>query len=227
METGTPVRIGTVFDVASVTKPFTATAILMLVEAERLRLDDPITKFVSDAPATWKDVTIRHLLSHTSGIRGGAWVECEGAPLLYISGKRYLQDFIGSPLLFPPGHGAAYSDPAYFLLGMVIEKVSGLTYRDFMQQRIFAPAGMASSRIMNRQEIVQEHASCYALRNGVIKNDRRVWQHDLPSYFGMQSTADDLAQWGIALNRRTLLTPTTLEQMWNPTRLADGTPGAC
>jgi CubicO group peptidase (beta-lactamase class C family) len=224
LETETPVRPGTVFDLASVTKPFTAAALLMLMQDGKLRLDDHITTFIAGAPVAWKDITVRHLLSHTSGIRGGGWVESDGSPLLHITAKRYLQDFIGSPLLFAPGHGADYSDPGYFLLGMVIEKVSGLTYRDFMQQRVFGPAGMTSTRIMDRREIVKDHASCYALHNGVIENDRRVWQHDLPSYFGMQSTADDLGRWEIALNRRAPLSAATLEQMWKPATLANGTP---
>ncbi len=186
LETETPVRPGTVFDLASVTKPFTAAAVLMLVQDGKLRLDDHIAALIADAPIAWKDITIRHLLSHTSGIHGGGWVESDGFPLLHITAKRYLQDFIRSPLLFAPGQGAEYSDPGYFLLGMVIEKVSGMAYRDFMQQRVFGPVGMTSTRIMDRREIVKGHASCYALHNGVIENDRRVWQHDLPSYFGAQ-----------------------------------------
>ena len=222
IETETPVRPGTVFDLASVTKPFTAAAVLMLVQDGKLRLDDLITTFITDAPVAWKEITVRHLLSHTSGIRGGGWVESDGSPLLHLTAKRYLQDFIGSPLLFASGKGADYSDPGYFLLGMVIEKVSGLAYRDFMRQRIFGPAGMTSTRIMDRREIVKGHASCYALHNGVIENDRRVWQHDLSSYFGMQSTADDLSRWEIALNRHAPLSAATLQQMWKPATLANG-----
>jgi len=223
LETQTPVRPGTVFDLASVTKPFTATAIMLLVQDGKLHLDDPVSAWIADAPEAWKLITIRHLLSHTSGIRGGGWVEADGSPLLHITAQRHLKDFINSPLSFEPGHGAQYSDPGYLLLGMIIEKASGMPYRDFMQQRIFTPSGMGSTRIMDRREIVKDHASCYALRDGTIENDRRVWQHDLPSYFGMQSTANDLARWVILLNSGKPLDHALQQQMWQPTSLADGT----
>ena len=223
LETESPVRRDTVFEIASVTKPFTAAAVLMLVQDGKLRLDDHITTLIGDAPVAWKNITVRHLLSHTSGIQGGGWVESDGSPLLHITARRHLQDFVGSPLLFAPGERAAYSDPGYLLLGMIIEKASALRYRDFMQQRVFGPAGMTSTRIMDRREILKGHASCYSLRNGVVENDRRVWQHDLPSYFGMVSTADDLARWEVALSQGTLLSAATLAEMWTPTKLMDGT----
>ena len=223
LETESPIRRDTVFETASMTKPFTAAAVLMLVQDGKLRLDDHINTLIGDAPAAWKNITVRHLLSHTSGIQGGGWVESDGSPLLHITARRHLRDFVGSPLLFAPGKGAAYSDPGYLLLGMTIEKVSGLRYREFMQQRVFGPAGMTSTRIMDRREIVKGHASCYSLRNGVVENDRRVWQHDLPSYFGMLSMADDLARWEVALSKGTLLSAATLAEMWTPTKLMDGT----
>jgi CubicO group peptidase (beta-lactamase class C family) len=141
LETESPVRRDTVFEIASVTKPFTAAAVLLLVEDGKLRLDHQINSFIADAPVAWKNITVRHLLSHTSGIQGGGWVESDGSPLLHITARRHLQDFVDSPLLFAPGERAAYSDPGYLLLGMMIEKVSGLRYRDFMQQRVFGPAG--------------------------------------------------------------------------------------
>jgi len=222
LETGTPLGIDGVFELASVTKPFTATAIMMLVEEGKIGLDEPIFKYISNGPTAWKDITVRQLLSHTSGLRGGGWVERDGSPLLDISVRQQFDDISKAPLEYAPGQGAAYSDPGYFLLGMIIEKVSGMSYRRFMQERVFLPFGMTSTRIEDRHAIVRNHVSEYTLVNGQLEHDRRVWQHELPSYYGVWSTVDDLAKWNIALERNQVVKAQTLEQMWTPTKLKDG-----
>ncbi len=222
LETAAPVRIDSVFEIASVTKPFTASAVMLLVQDGKIHLDDPIDTLIERAPAAWKGITVRHLLSHTSGLRGGGWVECNGSPLLDISSGQQFEDIVKSPLLFAPGEGATYSDPGYFLLGMIIERASGLLYRHFMQQRVFVPTGMTSTRILDRREIVKGHVSCYTLRNGQVEHNRRVWQHELPSYFGILTTVDDMIRWDTALKKGRLLRPETLSAMWTPTRLKNG-----
>lgn len=222
LETNTPLSTRGVFEIASVTKPFTATAILMLVEEGKIRLDDPIVKFIDHAPAAWKDITVRHLLSHTSGLRGLGWVECDGSPLLKISAQRHFEEIAKLPLQFTPGDGAAYSDSGYFLLGMIIEKVSGMRYGEFMQRRVFSPFEMSETSILDRRVIVKNHVSGYTLHDGRVEHERRVWQHELPSYFGMLSTVDDLAKWNIALVEGRVLKPETLAQMWTPTKLKNG-----
>src|SRR5713101_2618714 len=188
LETGTRVRSDSVFEVASVTKPFTATAVIALAEEGKLNLDDPISKFIDGTPATWKSITVRHLLSHTSGLPGGSPVKRDGSPLLEITTRQQYDDVLMCSLASVPGERGLYSDPGYFLLGMIIEKVSGLPYNQYMEKRIFGPAGMKSSRIGDRRAIVRNHASCYLLRDGQLENDRRVWQHELPSFFGMWTT---------------------------------------
>lgn len=222
LEMETQVRTDSVFEIASVTKPFTAMAVMQLVEEGKVHLDDPITNFIERTPPAWKNITVRQLLSHTSGTRGGGWVERDGSPLLDITTREQFEDIVRSPLLFGPGEGAAYSDPGYFLLGMVIEKASGLRYSAFMQQRVFAPAGMSSSRILDRREIVKGHVSCYTLRDGRIENGRRVWQHELPSYYGMASTVEDLIRWDLALGQGALLKTNILALMWTPAKLSNG-----
>ena len=222
LETGTPLGADGVFELASVAKPFTATAIMMLVEKCKMGLDDPILKYIPDGPNAWKDITVRQLLSHTSGLRGEGWVECDGSPLLYISKRRYFDDIAKAPLEFPPGEGGAYSDAGYFLLGMIIEKVSGMSYRRFMQERVFLPFGMTSSRIEDRRAIVKNHVSEYTLVNGQLEQERRVWQHELPSYYGVWSTVDDLVKWNTALEEGRVVKPQTLALMWTPTKLKNG-----
>ncbi len=222
LETDTLVRTDSVFEIASVTKPFTASGVMLLVQDGKIHLEDSIDTLIEHTPASWKGITVRHLLSHTSGLRGGGWVECNGSPLLDISTRQQFEDIVKSPLLYAPGEGATYSDPGYFLLGMIIEKASGMRYRDFMQQRVFVPTGMTSTRILDRDEIVKGHVSCYTLQNGRIKHNRRVWQHELPSYFGMLTTIDDMVRWDLALRKGQLLRSETLFSMWTPTMLKNG-----
>ena len=222
IETGTPVRTNGVFEIASVTKPFTATAVMMLVEEGKIQLGDSISKFLERTPPAWKEITVQELLSHTSGLRGGGWVEWDGSPLLKITTKQMFDDIAKSPLVSASGAGATYSDPGYFLLGMIIEKVSGIRYSEFMARRIFAPVGMENTGILDRKTIIKNHVSCYELRGGQLQNDRRVWEHELPSYFGIVSTVGDLAKWNIALDEGRVLKRETLAQMWTPTKLKNG-----
>jgi D-alanyl-D-alanine carboxypeptidase len=222
LETDTPICADSVFEIASVTKPFTAAGVMLLVQEGKIHLNDPIDILIEHVPAAWKGSTVRHLLSHTSGLKGGGWIECNGSPLLDISTQLHFEDIVKSPLLFPPGEGATYSDSGYLLLGMIIERISGLRYRDFMQRRVFVPAGMTSTRILDRLEIVERHVSCYTLHDGRIEHNRRVWQHELPSYFGMLTTIDDMVRWDSALKKGMLLRPETLSDMWTPTKLKDG-----
>lgn len=224
LETGTPLHPDGVFEIASVTKPFTATAIMMLVEDGKIRLDDKISRYIDNSPPSWNNITVRQLLSHTSGLTGMAWVECDGSPLLNITTKTFFDEIAKQPLRFAPGTNAAYSDAGYFLLGMIIEKVSGMRYSDFMQQRVFAPFEMTHTSILDRRLIVKNHVAEYTLQDGNLEHDRRVWQHQLPSYYGMLSTADDLAKWMIALKAGRVLKPGTLDQMWSPAKLNDGKP---
>lgn len=222
VETDTPMTTDSVFELASVTKPFTAMAVMMLVEGGKVRLDDPVTVYLDHTPEAWKDITVRELLTHTSGLGGGGWVEWDGSPLLDITTKQHFEDVVKSPPHFPPGEDASYSDPGYLLLGMIVEKVSGQRYRDFMQSRIFNPLHMTSSGIVDRREIVKKRVAPYTLHDGKLENGRRVWQHELPSYFGVMSTVDDLIKWDAALSNHSLLKESSLEQMWTPARLKNG-----
>ncbi len=223
LETSTKVQTDTVFEVASVVKPFTAIAVMQLVEAGKITLDDPIKKYIENAPAAWDSVITRHLLSHTAGFGMNffAWGE---SPPLEVSTRQHLNHIVAAPLLFPPGEGAFYSDDGFFLLGMIIEKVSGQKYRDYMREHIFAPAGMNSTRIEDRLEIVKNHVAEYVLTNGRIVHDRRLWQHELPSFYGLWTTVGDMAKWDRALDEGLLLKPETLHSMWVPTHLKNGNP---
>jgi CubicO group peptidase (beta-lactamase class C family) len=219
VETNSPVESDSVFELASVTKPITGVAVMMLVQEGRVGLDESIDKYLPDAPQAWRQITIRELLSHTSGLREYGLVRCNGSELLDISTKQQFEDLVKSSLLFPPGTGVQYSDPGYFLLGMVIEKASGQKYGDFLQTRIFTPVGMSHTSLLNRSAIIPKRVSSYTFREGHLNNARRAWQHELPSWFGIWSTVDDLVRFDVALSSGGLIRPETLEQMWRPATL--------
>ncbi|HEV2615510.1 MAG TPA: serine hydrolase domain-containing protein [Candidatus Acidoferrales bacterium] len=224
IELNVPVMPQTVFESGSIGKQFAATAVMMLVEERKIGLDDKITKYFPDEPATWRDITVRNLLSHTSGIKN------------YTDGKEvnYRQDYTegellkmaeSTPLDFLPGTGWNYSNTGYVVLGILIHKVTGEFYGDFLQQRIFRPLGMNTTRIISETDIIPNRASGYQLVKGEWKNQDWV----SPS---LNTTADgslyfsvlDLAKWDAALYTDKLLKRASLDQMWTIAKLNNGQP---
>ena len=224
VELQVPVKPETIFQSGSLGKQFTATAVMMLVEEGKIKLDVPITNYLKDAPAAWKQVTIRQLLSHTAGFTD--------YPKDFNFRKDYTEaDLLkiveGIPLAFPPGTKWTYSNLGYLTLGILIHQVTGKFYGDFLQQRIFQPVGMSTTRIISEADIIPNRAAGYRLVNGELKNQEWV----SPS---MNTTADgslyfsilDLAKWDAALYTETLLKPSSFQQMWTVTKLSDGQPNS-
>lgn len=220
VELQVPARPETVFQSGSVGKQFTATAVMMLVEEGKIGLDDPLTKFIADAPPAWKDVTIRELLSHTAGF--GDY------PKDFNFRKDWTEDELlklveSIPLAYEPGTKWEYSNLGYLTLGIVIHRVTGEFYGDFLQQRIFQPLGMKSTRIISEADIVPNRAAGYRLVKGELKNQEWV----APA---MNTTADgslyfttlDLAKWDAALYTEKLLKRSSLDLMWTPVKLKNG-----
>lgn len=222
LETGTPVSRSSVFELASITKPLTSAAVMRLVEGGRVALDDPIARFVEDAPAAWSEITVRRLLTHTSGLEELGIPDHQGFALLDV-GKRLQLDFLKSrPLLFPPGEKASYSDPGYFLLGLVIEKASGLPYARFMEERIFRPLGMARTGVFSQSLILEGRVAPYSMDEGRLVRGRRDWNHELPSFFGVWSTIEDMARWAEAMDAGSFLSEASWRETTTPARLSDG-----
>ena len=168
----------TIFQTGSVGKQFAAVGVMMLAEENKIALDDKLSKYLPNTPAKWRDVTIRHLLTHTSGIAdyGG---EIDSKPTVIDLRKDYteaelLKQFTLLPMNFPPGTSWSYSNTGYVLLGFVIRKVTGEFYGDFLQQRIFQPLDMTSTRIISEADIVKNRSAGYELVNGEIKNQKWV-----------------------------------------------------
>jgi D-alanyl-D-alanine carboxypeptidase len=217
LETNAPLTTKGVFELASVTKPFTAACVMMLAREGKVKLDTSITAYIDGAPDSWRPITVRQLLDHTSGLPVDAIVGANGSALLNIS-TRAAFDYVSKlPLRSVPGTAWSYSDAGYFLLGMIIERASGTRYRTFMQQRVFDPLEMRESSILDRARVLPNRVSVYTTRGGDLAHWRRDWQYELPSFFGVFSTLGDLVKWDNAIRRGTLLPTDVWTEMWKPT----------
>jgi D-alanyl-D-alanine carboxypeptidase len=223
LEQGTPLTVDHVFELASVTKQFTAAAIMMLVREGKVGLDSLISRYIPETPPGWARITVRHLLTHTSGLNTASVPRIGDSAPLRISTKTALDFTAQQPMRFQPGQDAWYSDAGYFLLGMIIEKASGQSYRQFLQQRIFDPLHMSATSILDKERVLKGRVSTYTVaRDGVWLNWRRDWDHELPAFFGIFSTLDDLVKWDAALRTGSLLDSAALRQIWTPAKLDNG-----
>lgn len=222
VELRTPATADTVFHLASLTKQFTAAAVLLLVEDGKLALDDRVSRYLEPAPEPWREVTVRQLLAHTSGIKDHMnemnAVTCEGTnPAEIVSQVGRM------PLNFPPGTRSSYSNTGYLVLGMVVERVAGKPFDAFLTERVFAPLGMTRTRRNSVDDIIPDRASGYVLSGGTLRNSpylEPTLNDNADS--GLVSSAADLAKWGAALDGDTVLRPASRAAMWTPATLADG-----
>ena len=219
-----PVTPQTVFQSGSVGKQFTATAVMMLVEAGKIGLDDPLSKYFASSPDWWKEVTIRELLSHTAGFTD--------YPDDFDFRKDYDEDQLlkivaGIPPAYAPGTAWSYSNLGFLILGIVIHHVSGEFYGDFLQQRIFEPLGMRTTRVIDEADLIPNRCSGYRLEKNRLKNQTWVSPSinttaDGSLYFSIK----DLAKWDAALYTERLLKRPSLESMWTVAALRDGSPNS-
>jgi CubicO group peptidase (beta-lactamase class C family) len=223
MELQVPATADTVYQIGSVTKQFTATAIQMLIDEGKVALDDKISKYVDGTPDTWKDVTVRHLLTHTSGIKSYTGLpDFQKITVLPTTKEDLVKLMAGHPLEFAPGEKWAYNNTGYFLLGMVIEKASGKSYGDFLQERIFTPLAMTATRVNDEKAIIPNRASGYHWDKGTLRNADAI-SMTWPYAAGViVSTVTDLAKWDAALYTDKLLKKSSRDAMWTPVKLNDG-----
>lgn len=225
MELNVRATPNTVYQIQSITKSFVACGIMLLVEDGKLRLDDKITKYLSGLPQAWSGVTVRHLLAHTSGIPSFVQDQGGGAAIVAFAQKTDSSEQIirwaaARPLKFAPGEGRKYSSTGYHLLGMVIEKVSGKPWGQYLHDRIFAPLGMTSTRVYSVFDIIPNPASGYNHFGDVPVNGLVFTPAIMESAAGgLVSTVEDMAKWEIALETGTILKPSTLAQMAVPIKL--------
>ncbi|HTZ46117.1 MAG TPA: serine hydrolase domain-containing protein [Verrucomicrobiae bacterium] len=228
VELNVPVTPETIFQTGSVGKQFTSMAVMMLVEQGKIGLDDKITKYLPESPSTWKKVTIRELLTHTSGIADyGGEEDTMGKGVINFrkdyTEQELIQAFAKMPMDFAPGEKWSYSNTGYVLLGIIIHRATGEFYGDYLQERIFKPLGMNSTRIISEADIVPHRSAGYRLVKGELKNQQWV----SPT---LNTTADgalytnvlDLAKWDAALDARQFLSAASYQAMWSAVKLNDG-----
>ena len=214
----------TVYQIQSLTKSFTATGIMMLVEQGHVGLDDKIGQHLSVPTDRWKNITVRHLLTHTSGIKD--FINDPTASLrLDVTEDEVLKAAARRPLSFQPGEQYAYSNTNYHLLAMIVRKVTGKSYGEFLRERIFAPLAMDQTRVISLSDIIPNRAAGYRRERGSLRNGEFV----APTILGyggggLRSTVLDLAKWDAALYTEKLLKQSSLEQMWTRAKLNSGKP---
>jgi CubicO group peptidase (beta-lactamase class C family) len=218
----TPATADTVYQLASATKPFTATAVMLLVQDGKIDLEAKIGSYLDGLPATWGDVRVRHLLSHTSGIPSYLrspnirWEEP-------YTPARIVEAVAGAPLDFAPGEKWEYSNTGFVLLAMIVQKVTGKTYDAFLAERVFEPLGMTATRRDDPAAKIPNRATEYQWENGKIVPAERLnptlWNN---GDGGLVSTVLDLAKFDAALAEGKLLKEATLVPMWTAAKVASG-----
>jgi CubicO group peptidase (beta-lactamase class C family) len=224
VELNVPTPPAASYEIGSVTKQFTAAAVLLLAERGMLAIDDEITKFLPTYPTHGKRITIRHLLTHTSGIKG--YTELPDFREWSVQKKpreSFVPVFAEKPLDFEPGSALVYNNSGFFLLGLIIEKVSGTSYAEFVGQNLFAPVGMTRSYYCSERAVHRNHAHGYDTENGQLVL-KAYLDHTWPYSAGsLCSTAGDLAAWLNALHGGRVLKAESYRAMTTPAVLNDGT----
>jgi CubicO group peptidase (beta-lactamase class C family) len=224
LELDVPMPSDASFEIGSVTKQFTAASVLLLAERGKLSVDDDVTKHLPQYPTHGQRITIRHLLTHTSGIRGYTELPEFGDLMKLTKPRETLVTLFGDkPLDFMPGEALVYNNSAYFLLGLIIETLSGQTYTDFVTTNLFDKVGMPGSYYCSESAVHRHHAHGYDTENGTLVLKRFI-SHTWPYSAGsLCSTAADLSAWLAALHRGRVLSADSYRAMISPASLADGT----
>jgi CubicO group peptidase (beta-lactamase class C family) len=224
LELNVPVTTRTLFQSGSVGKQFTAMLVMWLVERKAIDLNTSIAEYFPNSPASWKKITVRHLLTHTSGIlnyteeAGGIDIQSD------YTEDQLLEIAQRMPLEFQPGERWAYSNTGYVLLGILVRKVTGVFYGDLLRRHVFDRASMETARIISDSAIIPNRCAGYRMREGEWRNQEWVSP-------ALNSTADgsmyvsiqDMVNWDEALSAGKIISKTGYDTLWMPVRLNDGT----
>jgi D-alanyl-D-alanine carboxypeptidase len=215
-EWGIPNTPDTKFRIGSITKQFTATAILQLAEAGKLSVDDPVSKYYLESPPAWSGITIRHLLTHTSGIPSFTATPhfFDQQARLDRTPKEIIELTQDKPLEFAPGSKYAYDNTGYIILGYIIEKASGETYANYIQHHIFDPLAMKSSGYDVSETLIPKRAAGYSRGKDQFTNARFISMTEPYAAGSLYTTVDDMLTWDQALYAAKVLTPASLQAMF-------------
>jgi len=224
LELGVPMEPEHVLEIASITKQLTAVAILQLVEQGRLTLEDDVREHVPGFDTRGRTITVEQVLTHTAGLPNLVdRPDFEGLARRDHTVEELLALTAGQPLHFEPGTGFRYSDTGYILLGAIIERLSGLSYGEYVEREIFRPFGMERSVYADDRRIIPGRARGYVIEDGEVSNAPYLSMTVPHAAGGLASTVDDLLRWHLALRAGSVLSPELLERAWTPRTLPDGT----
>jgi CubicO group peptidase (beta-lactamase class C family) len=227
VELGVPVTRDSVFNLASITKTFTALAVLKLAEQGRLSIDDPISKYFDRLPDTWRLITVRQLINNTSGIRSFSSLTeppCNAGadPRQYKRGD-VINEVTCYPLEFAPGERWKYGDTGFYLAGMLIERLTGMKYEAYLESNVLEPIGMKNTRLINYDEVIPNRVSGYNLRNGQLSNAPRM-EFDEFSNGGLMSSLADMIRFEQAFLTNRVLNRSSIDSMLANVKINKGEP---
>lgn len=222
LELNVPMKPENVLQLASITKQFTSVAILILMEQGKLSVKDPLSKYIADFPRG-NEITLHHLLNHTSGIKSYTSLpELRTKTRLDMTPEEMISSFKNLPLEFNPNEKYEYSNSGYFLLGHIIEKLSGMSYEDFIQKNIFNKLGMKHSHYANSYKIISNRANGYQLYEGNYENPEYM-SSTIPYAAGsLMSTVDDMFLWNKAIQNNTLISEESKQMAFTNQKLTNG-----
>ena len=224
VELSVPVKADTLFEIGSISKQFAATAELQFVEEGKLSLNDKIHKYIPSLPSDWAGVTIHQLLTHTSGIPDYEEIYSYDVYRLRMTPEEVIKIAQARPVDFAPGQGYYYSNTAYFILSMIVERIDHLPLGQILNKRIFDPLNMSSTRMADPEAIIKNRAEGYWVdKLGGLTNRNATETSSTLGTGGLLSSAADLAKWDAALYGTEVLSEKSKKTMWTSVILPDGT----
>jgi CubicO group peptidase (beta-lactamase class C family) len=222
LEHQVPVKPETVFQSGSISKQFAAVVAMLLAEQGKIGLDEEVRKYLPDAPRAWGGMTVRHLLTHTSGIPGYEWGKPFEMRKDYSDDER-LRLIYAMKLDFTPGSRWNYIDTGYVLLGILLSRAGGEFYGDTLRHRVFEPLGMKTAGIIDEENILPNRATGYRLVKDQLKNQKFISPSNYRAADGSLCwSVLDMAKWADACRTRALLKPESWREIMTPVRLRGG-----
>jgi CubicO group peptidase (beta-lactamase class C family) len=223
VELSVPVTDSTVFEIGSISKQFVTATVMMLLQEKKLGLDDPIHQFLPGLPSEWLGVTIRHLMTHTSGIPDYEEIRSYDVYRFRLTPEEVIRIAHSRPMDFPPGTGYYYSNTGFFILSMIVERVEGKPLGQVLKSRIFDPVGMTQTRMTDPEAIIPHRAAGYWVNKvGDLINRNPTETSSTLGAGGILSSVYDMVKWDASLYGNQLLTDKSKEMMWTQTVLPDG-----
>jgi CubicO group peptidase (beta-lactamase class C family) len=223
VELSVPVRDSTVFEIGSISKQFVTGAVMLLNQENKLGLDDPIHQYLPSLPGDWLGVTIRHLMTHTSGIPDYEEIGTYDVYRFRLTPEEVVKIAHSRPMDFAPGKGYYYSNTGYFILSMIVERIEGQSLGQVLKSRIWTPLGISQTRMADPEAIIPHRASGYWVNKvGELINRNPTETSSTLGAGGILSSVHDLVKWDESLYGNQLFTDDNKAKLWTPTILPNG-----